>query len=66
MKLLEDLKEIILCLKDKEKCSNPAFREKWIKKKEAVFLEIEALPEDEHKKLSEAYMKWYEEELRPN
>ena len=65
MKLLEELKEIILSLKDKEKCENPAFIDKWVKKKQEVFRKIEALPEEEHKKLSDAYMEWHEGGMKP-
>ena len=58
-KLFEDLKDIILVLKHKDKCKDKNFQEIWNKKCDDVVNRINLLSQSEHEELEEKYQEWF-------
>lgn len=58
-KILNDLKDLILVLHDKEKCYNKDFQKIWSSKMDNCRSVIESLSEEDYNDLDCRYQKWF-------
>lgn len=59
-KIFESLKDLIISLKDNDKCKNPEFKTSWQKKKKDVYDQIEKLNQKDENELTVKFNSWME------
>ena len=57
--LLKDLKDLILCLKDKSRFENKDFQKNWDKRFKSVENRLTNLSEEDYNKFSKMYEEWF-------
>lgn len=59
--LLEELKDLILSLKKKDRVDNLAFKKAWVDKFTKVRQDIDQLPKNDYDSLDKKYEEWRKE-----
>jgi hypothetical protein len=59
--LIKDLEDVVLALKNSERCKDPDYAALWLAKVEDVNKRLQALSEEEFNELESKYKEWFNE-----